>query len=81
MLCHDCGSTIEVGRNDQVALLARFCLRCRSVRRRRHNLKYAWLPQHDAYLRTHYYGGLHQRDRVIRELARRTGFPRCYIRI
>jgi hypothetical protein len=49
-------------------------------RRRRQNLKYAWLPQHDAYLRAHYYGGLHQRGRVIRELASQTGFPRWYIK-
>jgi hypothetical protein len=39
-----------------------------------------WLPQHDAHLRAHYYGGLHQRGRVIRELARQTGFPRWYIK-
>jgi hypothetical protein len=63
-----------------VPVLARFCLKCRSERRRRHNLKYAWLSQHDAYLRAHYYGGLHQRGRVIRQLARQTGFPRWYIK-
>jgi hypothetical protein len=28
----------------------------------------------------HYYGGLHQRGRVIRELARQTGVPRWYIK-
>jgi hypothetical protein len=50
MLCHDCGSTIEEGRKDAAPVLARFCLKCRSERRRRQNLKYAWLPQHDAYL-------------------------------
>jgi len=61
-------------------VLARFCLKCRSERRRRHNLKYAWLPQHDAYLRAHYYGGLHQRGTVIRELVRQTGFPHWYIK-
>jgi len=80
VLCHDWGSTIEESRKDQAPVLARLCLKCRSERRRRHNLKYAWLPQHDAYLRAHYYGGLHQRGRVIRELARQTGFPRWYIK-
>ena len=80
MLCHDCGSTIEEGRKDQAPLLARFCLKCRTERRRRYNLKYAWLPQHDAYLRAHYYGGLHRRGRVIQELARQTGFPRWHIK-
>lgn len=80
MLCHECGSTIEEGRQDRAPILARFCLKCRSARRRRYNVKYAWLPQHDAYLRAHYYGGLHQRGRVILELARQTGFPRWYIK-
>jgi hypothetical protein len=77
MLCHDCGSTIE---EDRATVPARFCLKCRPERRRRYNPKYAWLPQHDAYLRAHYYGGLHQRGRVIRELARQTGFPHWYIK-
>ena len=80
MLCQDCGSTIEEGWKDRAPVLAQFCLKCRSARRRSHNLKYAWLPQHDAYLRAHYHGGLHQRGRVIRELARQTGFPRWYIK-
>ena len=61
-------------------MLARFCLKCRAERRRRHNLKYAWLPHHDAYLRAHYYGGLHRRGRVIRELVKQTGFPHWYIK-
>jgi hypothetical protein len=80
MLCHDCGSTIEEGRKDRAPLLARFCLKCRSGRRRRRRLKYAWGPQLDAYLRAHYYGGLHQRGRVIRELMRQTGYPHWYIK-
>jgi len=80
MLCQECGSTIEEGRKDRAPVLARFCLKCRSERRRRHNRKYAWLLQHDAYLRAHYYGGLHQRGTVIRELVRQTGFPHWYIK-
>ena len=43
-------------------------------------LKYNWLLQHDAYMRAHYHGGLHQRGRVIKQLARQTGFPRWYIK-
>ena len=80
MLCLDCCSTIEERRTDRAPVLARFCLKCRSDRRRRHSLKYAWLSQHDGYLRVHYYGGLRQRGRVIRELARQTGFPRWFIK-
>jgi len=80
MLCHDCGSTIEEGRKDRPPVLARFCLKCRATRRRRHRLKYNWLSQHDAYLRAHYHGGLHQRGRVIRDMARQTGFPRWYVK-
>ena len=80
MNCLDCGSAIEEGRKDRPPIDARFCLRCRSERRRRTRLKYVWLPQHDAYMRAHYHGGLHQRGRVIKELVRQTGFPRYYIK-
>ena len=80
MNCLDCGSTIEEGRKDRPPIDAKFCLRCRSERRRRTRLKYVWLPQHDAYMRAHYHGGLHQRGRVIKELVRQTGFPRWYIK-
>jgi hypothetical protein len=31
-------------------------------------------------MRAHYHGGLHQRGRVIKELARQTGLPRWYIK-
>jgi hypothetical protein len=44
MLCHDCGSPIEEAQKDRAPVLARFCLKCRSKRRRRHNVKYVWLP-------------------------------------
>ena len=43
--------------------------------------QYVWLPQHSATCAHYYYcGGLNRRDRVIRELARQTGFPRWYIK-
>ncbi len=80
MLCQQCGSTIEEGWKDRPPLLAKFCLKCRSDRRRRHSLKYTWLPQYDAYLRGHYHGGLHQRGRVTSTLMRQTGVPRWYIK-
>jgi len=80
MTCSDCGSEIEEGRKDRPPTAARFCLKCRSGRRRRHNLKYRWLPQHEAYMRAHYHGGLHQRGSVIKEMARQTGFPKWFIK-
>jgi len=80
MFCQQCGRKIEEGRNSRAPVLAKFCLKCRSERRRRHSLKYIWLPQHDAYMRTHCYGGLHQRGRVISVLMRQTSFPRWYIK-
>lgn len=80
MLCEQCGSTIEEGLKGGAQVLAKLCLRCRSGRRRRHSRKYIWLPRYDAYLRAHYYGGLHQRGRVISALMRQTRFPRWYIK-
>ena len=80
MTCVKCGNEIEEGRRDRPPVAARFCLKCQSERRRRHSLKYVWLPQHDTYLRAHYHGGLHQRGRVISALMRQTGFPRWYIK-
>lgn len=80
MTCVNCGGTIEEGRRDRAPIEAKFCLKCRAERRRRAKLKYNWLPQHDAYMRTHYHGGINQRGRVIRELTRQTGFPRWYVK-
>lgn len=80
MSCQQCGNEIEEGRKERAPIAAKFCLRCRSERRRRKRLKYLWLPEHDAYMRAHYHGGLHQRGRVIKELVRQTGFPRWYIK-
>jgi len=80
MLCQQCGNAIEEGRRGRAPVLAKFCLKCRSERRRLHSLKYVWLPQHEAYLRAHYHGGLHQRSRAIRALIQQTSFPRWYIK-
>src|SRR5216683_7167824 len=75
MRCINCGSMIEAGLHGRPPVVAKYCLKCRSERRRQHVLKYEWAPKHDAYLREHYHGGLHQRGRIIRALARVTGFP------
>lgn len=80
MTCVNCGGTIEEGRRDRAPVEAKYCLKCRAERRRRAKLKYNWLPQHDTYMLDHYYGGLHQRGRVIKELMRQTGFPRWYVK-
>ncbi len=80
MKCIQCGSMIEAGLNGRPPVSAKYCLKCRSERRRRRILKYKWTPEHDAYLREHYHGGLHQRGRVISALARATSFPRWYIK-
>ncbi|MGO9273447.1 MAG: hypothetical protein ACLQOO_24950 [Terriglobia bacterium] len=80
MLCHDCGSTIEEGRKERAPVLAQFCLRCRSARRRRANLKYVWRPEYDEYLKAHYHGGLNRRFQVLNRMIRETGLPRWYIK-
>jgi hypothetical protein len=80
MTCLSCASRIEEGRKGRPPVEAKFCLKCRAERRRRAKVKYNWLPQHDAYMRAHYHGGLHQRGRVIKELMRQTGFPRWFIK-
>ena len=80
MTCLNCGGTIEEGRKDRAPIEAKYCLKCRAERRRRARLKYNWLPQHEAYMRAHYHGGLHQRGAVIKEMARQTGFPRWYVK-
>jgi len=76
----NCGGTIEEGRRNRAPIEAKFCPKCRAERRRQAKLKYNWLPQHDAYMRAQYHGGLHQRGRVIKELMRQTGFPRWYVK-
>jgi len=80
MTCIDCRGAIEEGQKDRAPVAAKFCLKCRSGRRRRHNLKYQWLPQHETYMRANYHGGLRQRGSVIKELARQTSFPRWFIK-
>jgi hypothetical protein len=80
MRCIKCGSIIEEGLKGRPPIAAKYCLKCRVERRRQRNRKYESIPKHDAYLREHYHGGLLQRGRVIRPLARVTGFPRWYMK-
>jgi Zn-finger nucleic acid-binding protein len=80
MICLSCTSRIEEGRKGRPPVEAKFCPKCRAELRRRTKLKYIWQPQHEAYMRAHYHGGLHQSGRVIKELARQTGFPRWYVK-
>ena len=46
---------------------------------RRANAKYVWREEYDAYLKTHYFGGLNRRFRVLNLMVRMTGAPRWYI--
>jgi hypothetical protein len=80
-LCQQCGGTIEEGRlRNQPPTEAKYCLGCRSARRRRANLKYAWRPEYGECLKAHYYGGLNRRFQVLNRMVRETGLPRWYIK-
>src|SRR5258708_34817658 len=80
MKCIQCASMIEADLNGRPPVSAKYCLKCRSERRRRCSVKYKWTTEHDACLRQHYHGGIHQRGRVISALARVASFPRWYIK-
>ncbi len=81
MKCVICGKPIEEGRiHGQPPRLAKYCLKCRAERRRRAGVKYTWLPEHDAYLKAHYFGGLNRRFQVLTRVVRMTGLPRWYIK-
>jgi hypothetical protein len=81
MKCVICGQPIEEGRRQgQPPLLAKYCLKCRAERRRRARVTYTWLPEHDAYLKAHYFGRLNRRFQVLSSMVRMTGLPRWYIK-
>ena len=80
-LCQQCSSEIEEGRlPSQPPTETKYCLKCRSERRRRAKLKYVWRPEYDEYLKAHYYGGLNRRFQVLNRMIRETGLPRWYIK-
>ena len=81
MKCVICGQPIEEGRRQgQPPRLARYCLKCRAERRRSAKVKYTWRPEHDAYLKANYFGGLNRRFQVLSHMVRLTGTPRWYIK-
>ena len=81
MNCVICGQPIEEGRGQgQPPQLARYCLKCRAERRRSAKVKYTWRPEHDAYLKANYFGGLNRRFQVLSHMVRLTGMPRWYIK-
>src|SRR6202158_6366507 len=81
MKCVICGQPIEEGRKQgRPPLLAKYCLKCRAERRRRSRVTYTWLPDHDAYLKAHYFGGLNRRFQVLTRMVRTTGLTRWYIK-
>ncbi len=81
MKCVICGQPIEEGpKQGQPPLLAKYCLKCRADRRRHAIVKYTWLPEYDAYLKAHYFGGLNCRFLVLTRMVRMTGLPRWYIK-
>jgi hypothetical protein len=81
MKCVICGQPIEEGRKQgQPPPLAKHCLKCRAERRRRARVKFSWLPEHDAYLKAHYFGGLNRRFQVLSRMVRMMGLPRWYIK-
>src|SRR5260370_10972428 len=81
MKCVICGQPIEEGRRQgQPPLLAKYCLKCRAERRRHARVKYTWLPEYDAYLKAHYFGGLNRRFQVLTRMVRMTGLPPWYIK-
>ena len=43
-------------------------------------LQYTWRSEYDAYLKTHYFGGLNRRFQVLNRMVRLTGLPRWYIK-
>jgi hypothetical protein len=80
-LCVQCGGAIEEGLHaGQPPIEAKYCLQCRSERRRRSTRKYVWRPEYDEYLKAHYYGGLNRRFQVLNRMIRATGLPRWYIK-
>ncbi len=80
-LCVECSGAIEEGLHPgKPPTTARYCLRCRSERRRRATRKYLWRPEYDEYLKAHYYGGLNGRFQVLNRMIRETGLPRWYIK-
>jgi hypothetical protein len=76
-----CGEPLE-GRQQQAqpSHLAQFSSERNEQRDRCSKPTYAWRPEYDAYLSTHYFGGLNRRFQVLNQMVRLTGLPRWYIK-
>lgn len=75
-VCHLRQPIEEGRRKGQPPLLAKCCMKCWAERRRRSRVKYAWMPEYDAYLKDHYFSGLNRRFQVLNRMIRVTGLPR-----
>ncbi len=76
-----CGEPLE-GRQQQAqpSHLAQSLSGCREKSDRRSKPTYLWRTEYDAYLCTHYFGGLNRRFQVLNQMVRLTGLPRWYIK-
>src|SRR2546428_14156779 len=76
-----CGEPLD-GKQQQVqpSHIAQYSSACREKRDRFTKAKYVWREEYDAYLRTHYFGGLNRRFQVLNRMIRLTGLPRWYIK-
>ena len=76
-----CGESLKERRQQaQPSHLAQSFSECREKGDRRSKPKYAWRTEYDAYLSTHYFGGLNRRFQVLNRMVRLTGLPRWYIK-
>jgi hypothetical protein len=78
VICGD--SPQERQQQAQPSHLAQSISECRAQGDRRSKPKYAWRPEYDAYLNSHYFGGLNRRFQVLNQMIRMTGLPRWYIK-
>ncbi len=76
-----CDEPIE-GRQQQAqpSHLAQDSSECQEQLARRSKPKYVWRTEYDAYLSTHYFGGLNRRFQVLNQMIRLTGLPRWYVK-
>jgi hypothetical protein len=76
-----CGEPLQ-GRQQQAqpSHLGQYSSECRKKRESCSKSKYVWRVEYDAYLRTHYFGGLNRRFQVLNGMVRLTGLPRWYIK-
>ena len=76
-----CGEPLEERQQEaQPSHPAQYSSECRDKGIRRSKPKYVWGTEYDAYLSTHYFGGLNRRFQVLNQMIRLTGLPRWYIK-